>query len=284
MARIFTANGKRLESGYWANAAATVFESFSSDTSMVEGAGSTHLSSEVDNVMVFSPELFTYNAHRFTGLPARVVPQGPQRSGDDPVFDRQLFGRALLNDVGAHPEGGQGSFAHVDEALRFVNALIDFGYFKDDRKTEMIPYWRIEDIVDFIAVEGGNKQDVDDVFISAYRRPARNGGFKAMLVIMNEEQHAVRGMVNFRDLERLLRGMNVLTVSDIAGNFRIPAGSGDAMDSALAGWRKSTENALLNMESGAFVTRAADGAGKLYGPVYIPRHDYMLLFARGPDA
>jgi hypothetical protein len=282
LARVFKESGVPLRNHLWANASATAFESFAFDTCLVESASSDHKSFELDNVVVYPNALFKYNAHHFTGLVARLVPRHADststhsRAGDDKRLDRQLIGRALLNDIGMQPVGPHGATQHNDQCLRLINALIEFGYFADDARTEFLPYWRSGQAVRY----GDGTGEHAKVYVTVFRRPVGEedgGGAKALLVIMNESDEALRAPLHVLDAQRVFGGSNTLTVAEVRPGELPPAGSEELLASYDRWGRPRV--LLKDVEYGLFLPRAkSPGGQERYDNVYVRPHNYRVLY------
>ena len=293
LARIFAKNNVPQRQYHWANTAATAYESFAWDTQLVEECGSGHRSFNIDIVTQFPSSLWRYEAHNFTGLVARVVPQDGQsqmvfsRPGDDERLDRQYLGRALLNDIGVCYDGPHGAFQNNEEAIRLLSALRQFGYF-DDEDIEYIPYWRSEDIVrygrgrrtDAHLGSLGDLKPEDSVYVSIFRRPIEKEGrrgYKALFVIMNEHDEAVSRELHILDPRRVFGGDNNLTLKNVVAGYELPA-EGEGLD--LSDWLgdDAGRRVLKDIETDEVVQSAA-GQRKVYGPVWVPHHNYRVLYA-----
>jgi len=287
LARVFAKNNVPQRQFHWANHQATLYSSVSWDTQLVEEAGSGHRSKDIDVVTQFPSSLWRYQAHHFTGLVSRVVPgANPSRPGDDKRFDRQWLGRALLNDIGTGFDGPHGILQHVGDGVELINALEDFGYFKAEN-TEFLPYWRNEDIV---RLGKGRRADAplkdpedqlprDHLYVTAYRRPyEKNGqtGYKVLFVLMNEYNEPVRTNLNILKPDLLFGGPNDLRAADVLSGVSVP----DALAAKLEGWveKRSDTAALKDLEGEGFVSGRIEDDGETYGPVWVPPHDYRVLY------
>jgi hypothetical protein len=296
LARVFAANNVPQRSYHWANNSATTYESFAWDCQLVEEAGSDHRSFELDNVTVFPIPLVCYLSHNYTGLVARLAPRNAwpnnviSTPGDDKRLDRQLFGRALLNDIGVLFQGPHGCIQQGEQAVRILNALARFGFFEDEG-TEYLPYWRNGALVRY--GEAWEEQGAFNVTaqnpaarvkVSVFRRPMeRDGrkGFEAMFVLMNHHDEAVRERLYVLDPTRIFGGPNRLTAQETIGGYdfgAIPT-DGDWRKEKVLGLHKDYA-ALQDMEDTG-VVRAADNkgqAGEIYGPIHILPHDYRIVY------
>jgi len=271
LSRCFKTSNVPLRNYLWANNSATCFESFAWDTMLVEECGSGHRTFEVDVVTQFPNSLYRYMCHNYTGLVARVVPHElVARPGDDKRLDRQLVGRALINDMGVSFEGPHGYFAHREQAVPLLNDLSEFGFF-EDQGIEKIPFWRNQAYVRY-----GWKEPAPEVYVTAYRRPLTDGkGYKALFVIMNEHKRPVELPLTILEPERILGGTNTLTGAQVRGRTSLPED--------LQGWwselsqRDRAATVLMDFESKDIVARVA-GAEEIYGPIHVPYHDYRILY------
>lgn len=272
LARVFARNHVPQRQHTWSNNAATMLESFLYSSLLVEECGAGHRSHEIDVVTQFPNSLYRYLSKSFTGLVTTVCADTtPATAGDDKRLDRQHLGRALLNDIGVSPSGPHGIIHHKEQGVRLLSRLGEFGFF-DDAHIEKIPYWRSAGCVQL----DGPAQQIEQVYATIYRRPLDKGnGCKALIVLMNESPKPVELLLTLPDAKRVLGGPNTLT----AGAVRSRA----AMPPALQPWwdrvgrRDSDAVVLQDLETGDIVGRA-EGATEIYGPVYVPYHDFRVLY------
>ncbi len=302
LARVYKQLGLPNRQYFWASSAATCYESFGWDTMLVESAGSDHSSFELDSVVVYPASQFRYNAHRYTGLMGRVVPRTGEsfseysRPGDDPRLDRQYFGRALVNDIGVRSAGPHGHITQYDEAHRLIDRLIAFGLFDADERTEVLPYYRQENVVycgDRKSPADAHKEVLNPhadsearVYVTVFRRPLeRDGkkGYKALIVLMNENDDPVRYPLTIAQPERLFGkgGANTLKLASATGDVTLPQGASPQLREALKRWSGSADVVLKDIEDGGHVKRVSTkpGEGETYGNVFVPPHDYRILYA-----
>jgi hypothetical protein len=117
-----------------------------------------------------------------------------------------------------------------------------------------------------------------DVEITVYRRPLDDGrkGYKALIVILNETDSPVEGPLTIRDFKRILGGPNTLTARDVRGQVEVPE--------QLRSWwnqlaqRNTDATVLMDVETGDVIAKSGT-SGETYGPLYVPYHDYRLLYA-----
>ncbi|MDA0840941.1 MAG: DUF6067 family protein [Planctomycetota bacterium] len=268
LARRFKTRNMPLRNYLWANTSATCFESFAWDTQLVEECGAGTRTFELDNVTVYPLSLWRVMSHNFTGLICRLVPDFMStQEGDDKRPERQYLGRALLHDIGMCSDGPHGYFAHAEQAVTLINKLHDFGLLNDEN-VEYIPYWRSSQVVRY-----GNA-DTNKVYVTVFRRPLENGGYKALFVIMNESDKPLNLPLHLLDLNRTLGGPNTMKAADVRGRVEVPE--------KMKKWWSALSNrdgetlALRNFETDEAVLKA--GAGESYGPVYVPYHDYRILY------
>ena len=269
LARRFKAQSMPQRNYLWANTSATCFESFAWDTQLVEECGAGTRTFELDNVTVYPISLWRVMSHSFTGLVCRLVPDFMStREGDDKRCERQYLGRALLHDIGVCSDGPHGYFAHAEQAVGLINKMHDFGLF-EDQGMEYIPYWRTGDMVRY------GDEGTDEVYVTVFRRPLEGGGVKALLVVMNETDKPLNLPLNLLNPNRVLGGPNTLKAGEVRKRVEVTE--------KLKKWwsalqdRDRDTSALRNFETGEAVLRVGDAES--YGPVYIPYHDYRVLYA-----
>jgi len=257
----------------WANNASNMGESYLWDTMLVEECGAGNRSYDVDVVIQFPNSLYRCMAKNYTGLVCRLFadasPAGP---GDSKHFDRQWLGRALLNDIGVNSNGPHGIVRHKEQVIRLLQRLTEFGYFRDEGM-ERIPHWRIKKFVRI----GKDPSAKSQVWVTVYRRPLDDGkGCKALFVIMNESDDPVELPLHVVDPQRILGGRNTLQSGAVLAKAEVPE--------ALKGWWSPLAGShpdavvLMDFETGEIVPRQ-EGEEETYGPVYVPYHDYRVLYA-----
>jgi len=272
LARIQAANNVPQRNYYWANNSASMLESFGWDCQLVEEAGAGHRSYDIDNVVQYPTSLYRTLCHTDTGLIARIVPDhGGVPPGDDPRLERQYFGRALLNDIGVCFNGPHGRIQQLEEAIRLIRSLDEFGFF-DDRHTEVLPYWRNGQFVE-IRGRGAEKANV-----TVYRRPIDpenpDAGYKALFVLMNGNDSAVEVPLVIKDTKRILGGPNNQTLGEIRQRIEVPEALADAWPALVE--RDAASPALRDIETGQAVGKT--GGAETYGPVFVDRHDFRVLY------
>ncbi|MBI4311706.1 MAG: hypothetical protein HY681_07980, partial [Chloroflexi bacterium] len=274
LARIAKINNVPLRHQSWANNEATMLESFWWSSFLVEEAGAGHRAYDVDMVTQFPSSVYRYLSHNFTGLAtAHMADTTFAEYGDDKRLDRQLMGRALLNDIGLTPTGAHGIIYHKEDAVRLLKALTEFGFF-EDANTEKLPYWRNEQYVKI----GDKPSTKSEVYVTVFRRPLPEGkGTHALFVVMNESFDPVELPLHLADVERLLGGSNTLTANEVLRQTPV--------HESLRGWwdkvpaSQAAAPVLLDIETGDVVARET-GDAETYGPVYIPYHDFRVFLAR----
>ncbi len=274
LARVSQANNVPQRQHTWSNNAATMLESVIWSSLLVEECGAGHRSFEVDQVTQFPNSLYRYMSHNWTGLvTALAADTTDARSGDDKRLDRQHLGRALLNDIGIMPTGPHGTIHHREQSTRLLAALTRFGFFQDDG-IEKLPFWRIEKYLQL----GDKPSQESEVYVTVYRRPLESGaGAKAIFVVMNESDGPAELPLRIVDVKRLLGGPNTLKASDVRIRQPVPDPVRAWWDSATA--RDADATVLMDLETGDVVARS-DDKNETYGPLYVPYHDFRLLYAQ----
>jgi len=275
LARVAKINNVPLRHQSWSNNEATMLESFWWSSFLVEECGAMHRSYEIDVVTQFPSSVYRYLAHNWSGLAtAHMADTTFAEYGDDKRLDRQLMGRALLNDIGLTPRGAHGIIYHKEDAVRLLTALAEFGFFAD-REIEKLPYWRNASCVRI----GEEPSAESEVYVTVYRRLLPDGnGCNALFVVMNESRKPVELPLRLVDVERVLGGPNTLTAGDVRGRMQMP----EALRQWWAGASDRQDNdtpVLMDLECGGVVA-AMPGAGEVYGPIHIPYHDFRVFVAR----
>ncbi|MBM4143138.1 MAG: hypothetical protein FJ225_06065 [Lentisphaerae bacterium] len=280
LARVHAANNVPPRQQVKSNNAGRLLESYLWNTVMMRTVGAEVGTYEVDLVSRYPNSLYRAMAMNYAGVITTMLPDKcPVGPGDDRRFDRQKLGLALLHDFGVSRDGGdvsfrggpQGRFQNAEEAVRLINGLEKFGFFRDD-DVEKLPFWRNDAQVRM----GDRPGDESKVRVTVYRRPLDGGkGYQAIFVILNESEGDIELPLDIRDAKRILGGANTLRAGDVAALKKVPdvlkaAWTADANAAALP--------ALRDFETDAWIPRAGD-KGERYGPVYVPYHDYRVLYA-----
>ena len=273
LARVFKTNNVPQRQHTWSNNAANMLESLIWNSLLVEECGAGHRSFEVDIVTQFPMSLYQSLSKNFTGLATTVCADHTEiTAGDAKRPDRQYFGRALLNDIGVAPNGPHGTIHHKEQAIRLLNALHDFGFFDAD-DIEKIPFWRNERYVRYGTLSPSEGQ----VYVTVYRRPLDDGrGYKALFVIMNERFDPAEETLSILDLDRILGGPNTLASSGVMDRAGVPDELGEWWQGVLG--EPEDTPVLMDVESGDIVQKAAGGEGESYGPIFVPYHDFRVLY------
>ena len=256
----------------WSNNASNMLESFIYSSLLVEECGAGHRSYDIDAVTQFPNSLYRFMCKPYTGLITTVCADvTPERAGGNKRLDRQHMGRALLNDIGVAPSGPHGIIHHKEQVLRVVDELSRFGFF-NDTNTERIPYWRNQGLVKI----GNTSSSQSKIYTTVYRRPLNGGnGYKAVFVIMNESNAEAELPITISDAGPILGGSNTLKAGDVRSSVELPAALGDW-------WSEMTKDdrdtiVMKDLETREVIPKS--GAGETYGPVFIPYHDFRILYA-----
>lgn len=291
LARVFKESGVPLRNYFWANDAASAYESFAWDIQLVEMAGSHHPSVEIDSVVAYPKDQFRFFCQKWTGTIARVVPgyggnTTRPYSGDDPRFDRQYLGRALTHDIGVGLDGPHGQMNQPEYGIRLLNEIMEFGFFDED-SVEFVPYWRALDDIRYGRDYGDqeftvmNRPPESQVYVSAYRRPFKQDGrtgCEVIFIAMNEADEPTRADLHLLDSARYFGtgGTNQLRRSEALKTL----GTNDPdLTAALQQWTtrgNPNRRVLRDLESDSFVPRRP-GNAESYGPLYIPAHEFRIL-------
>ncbi len=278
LARVFAKENVPQRQHTTSNNASRMLEPFLWNSVLLEECGAMIRAYEIDLITTFPNSLYRTMGMHYTGLITSLLADvSPALPGDDVRFDRQRLGIALLNDFGVSPKGPHATFHHKEQAIRLLDRLMDFGYF-DEGEIEKLPYWRNDAYVRL----GDAPGDETRVRITVYRRPLDDGtGFKAIFVILNESDGDVSLPLMIRDAERLLGGPNTLTSGVVLGRAVVPG----VLTAAWAAIEAPEHPALMDLETGGLIARTADDT-ETYGPVFVPYHDYRILyghFSNEPD-
>jgi hypothetical protein len=275
LSRVFAANNVPQRQHTWSAAGANLLEPFLWNSLLVEECGAGNRAYEIDLITQFPNSLYRQMGKNYTGLVTTMCADVTEAmAGDDKRQDRQRFGLALLHDFGVTPTGPHGTIQHKEQGVRLLGALADFGFFEDPG-IEKLPFWRNER-----AVTIGDRPSAESkVYVTVYRRPLANGkGYKALFVILNESDGPVELPLTMRDPVRLLGGPNTLASSAILGKAAVPACFKATWESLTLVRPDVVLPALMDLETGEVIGRMTDQA-ETYGPVYIPYHDYRVLYA-----
>ncbi len=273
LARIHQINNVPQRHQSWSNNEATMLESFWYSSFLVEECGAQHRAYDVDVITQFPSSLYRYLAHNFSGLATAHMADATFASyGDDKRLDRQIVGRALLNDIGVTPTGAHGIIYHKEDVVRVLSQLTRFGFFKD-KGIEKLPYWRNADYVKI----GDQPSTKSEVYVTVYRRALANGkGYEAVFVVMNESFDPVELPLQLVDEKRLLGGPNNLKSNAVIQRTVVHKSLGDWWAKVATG---QDAVVLMDLESGDVVARQK-GKTNAYGPIHIPYHDYRIFLAR----
>jgi hypothetical protein len=267
--------------------AACMLESFMWNSLIWGDAGALMRAYDIDLITSYPNSYYRFAAMNYTGLSATMVPAiNPVGSGDNACLDRQMLGVALLHDFGVtrggvcaildpecavSPSISWVPMEHEEQAVRLLGRLGQFGFFKD-ADIEKLPFWR-NDAQVRMGDKPGNESKVR---VTVYRRPLDNGkGYKAIFVILNESDGDVELPIDLRDSKRILGGANTQRRTDVRGHAAVPAALQQAWRAADG---KADEPALMDIETGELIAKSGDKAGERYGPVYVPYHDYRVLY------
>ena len=127
------------------------------------------------------------------GLDAYQGTLNLQPEGIAAVENRTLAGKIIvypmLHDIGLDVA----TLAHLAEGAAVVKALDEFGCFRDDGKTEFVPYWRSAALARFGEAFPGESafaltetDPLAHVHLSVWRRPSEGKGCRALIVVVNE--------------------------------------------------------------------------------------------------
>lgn len=271
---------------------AVAFEGKADEVRVVGPAGVDLPKGAATVIDAYPLPLYRYVTGSHTGLARRIVPENHNRMkpGGNPKPDRSILGRALLHDAGLHLPG----LANATAAMQSMNNLVEANFF-DEQSIEFIPYWRTDDLLRF-----GPKYETDDPFalstdnpfdkvkMSIYRRDAGDGRIEAMIVIANETDQPVRQMLYILDSERVFGGVNALKMQQILRRIDfegIPKDSDWRPEQVMGGLPrvKGGATGLMDVETGGAVQVAnvRDTSDTIYGNVFIPAHDFRVLYGYG---
>ena len=271
---------------------ATVFEPFSGHCLIAGAAGGDALAAARNHAETWPIGLFKYLAGTHTGLATRLRSNSASliRAGMSRAADRVLLGRALLHDIGLDAS----RLAHLNDAVRVVKALREFGALEPDQMTEFIPYWRTSGIVRFGEIfskddpfQLGKENPLARVYVSVYLRLGnRNRGRKALIVIANESDRDVRDQLYVLDPGRLFGGQNRLERKSVIGKYDFTAlvETSDWGKPGLLSRAAYRSRAVLeDAEDHGVVGRPAAKRGlETYGPmIHVPAYSFRILYGTG---
>ncbi|MDP6629393.1 MAG: hypothetical protein QGH42_11865 [Kiritimatiellia bacterium] len=264
--------------------AARLLEAYAWNSALFRETGAAPKAYEIDLLTRYPNSLYRTMAMNYTGLITTLLPDRVvATSGDNMRFDRQMLGLGLLHDFGVTRDaqfedkggGPEGSMQHQEQGVRLLSRLGQFGFF-NDVDTEKIPFWRNDAIVRM----GETPAAESRVRVTVYRRPLDNGkGYKAIFVILNESDGDIALPLNIRDTERIFAGPNTLRGGDVLGRASVPT----ILKAAWAAGADDRSNdlpVLMDLETGGMIARES-GNNERYGPVYVPYHDYRVLYGEG---
>lgn len=276
---------------------ATVYESTARLNVLAGPAGGDAESADKDISDTFAMPLFRYYAGTHTALPAVLRSNSGEliRPGNTPKPDRMVLGRALLHGISADIA----KLAHVVSAGKLMKTIEEFGFFEDDGNTEFIPYWRSGEHVrygeEFMGGEFSvtKENPLTESYTAIYRRPVEGQAnrYKAMIVVVNETDENQYAQFYLHDNERLLGAANSLTIwPEMTETYWQ-----DDLIPANSDWRKNnvrnyvvsnrgSNESMIDMEGEGRVRQASkDGALEIYGPLYIPAHNFRVLEVSGEN-
>jgi hypothetical protein len=286
LAKVHAANNVPQRQHMRANNGARMLESFLWNCALVRETGAELKAYEIDLITAYPNSLYRTLAMNYTGLMTTLAPpKSVAASGDNPRFDRQTLGLALLHDFGvtrggsvsgAIPRVSGAEMEHQEQAIRLLDRLTEFGFFQD-QEIEKLPFWRNDALVRM----GDKPGDESKVRVTVYRRPLENGnGYKAIFVILNESDGNIELPLDIRDSKRILGGANTQKGREILDRVTVPGVLQAAWKNV--GGKTATTQALQDLETGvpiAKVIAKAGDKGEKYGPVFVPYHDYRIVYA-----
>ncbi|MFW5803562.1 MAG: hypothetical protein ACOCWJ_06550 [Verrucomicrobiota bacterium] len=274
---------------------ATVYESTARLNVLAGPAGGDAESADKNISDAYTMPLFRYYAGTHTALPAVLRSNSGEliRAGNTPKPDRMVLGRALLHGISADIA----KLAHVVSAGKLMKAIEEFGFFEDDGNTEFIPYWRSGEHVrygeEFMGGEFSVTQEnpLAEAYATIYRRPVAEQAdrYKAMIVVVNETDENQYAQFYLQDADRLLGGANSLTYwPEMTKTYwqddLIPSNSDwrkNNVRNYVVGRGKTLES-MIDMEGEGQVRQASkDGSLEIYGPLFIPAHDFRVVKISG---
>ncbi len=272
LARVFAKNNVPQRQHTWSGNGSNMLEPFLWNSVLVEECGAGCRAYELDLITQFPNSLYRAMGKNYAGITATLVADASDTTpGDDKRVDRQRSGLALLHDFGAAPNGPHGTHGHKEQAIRLLSALQEFGFF-EDAGIEKLPFWRNAAHVRI----GDQPSAQSQVYVTVYRRPLADGkGYKAIFVILNESDGPVELPLTVIDPLRVFGGANNQQVGEILARVSVPDFLKETWDARKGD--DAGKPALSDLETGEVVARQA-GEGETYGPVYVPYHDYRILY------
>lgn len=273
---------------------ATVHEAHAVRALLAGPAGGDALTAAATLADAYPMPLFRYLAAPQTGLTAQLRTNAAALAGPgaSPACDRMALGRALLHDIGVDVSG----LGHRAAVANLLRALDAFGYFKDDGKTEFLPYWRAGASVRYgeAFTKGGTFEVTEEnpvarAYVSVYLRPAAKDPSKtqALFVVVNESDKPLREQFYLLQPQRLFGGGNVLSAGAIIEGWdfsRIPEDSDwrKGVMIGSAGNREKPHLFLRDVEDDGFMQASSTGGGmEIYGKLFIPARGFRVLFGSG---
>jgi hypothetical protein len=286
---------------------ATVYEPLSDRIILSGQAGGDAISVEQDLSDTYPSLLFRYYAGTHSHARALIRSNAREliRAGMTPGPGRMVMGRAILHDIAADITRQ----AHVVSAMKLLKALEDFGLFKGDGQTEFIPYWRAGTVARYgEEYSAGDRFSTGDremiarqVRTSVYRRPAGDGHYKVLVVVVNETDASQAQQLYLFNPAEVLGGGNVVSQQQYIGRFYkesdIPEHSDwreENIRSMIPGTQFTRADRQANAEVPRTVLRDVENDRavrtatkreevEIFGPLFIPAHDFRVLYASGAE-
>ena len=159
---------------------------------------------------------------------------------------------------------------NFEQFINVIDVLRDFGYYETDGKTQMIPYWRGEQIVRLGDATPAKVQ------VGAYRRPLPDGkGYQSLIIVMNESRFPVTAPLVIADGKSLLGGTNTMTAAQaIAPSLdSLPDNAKAVINNALGS--EADKLAVRDVETGEAILTTDNGTS--YGPIEVPAHEFRIF-------
>ena len=132
-------------------------------------------------------------------------------------------------------------------------------------------------VQDALVRMGDKPNEESKVRVTVYRRPLDNGkGYQAIFVILNESDGDIELPLNILNTKRILGGANTLRGEAVAAVKPVP----EVLKAAWSPDARTAAPALRDFETDELIARAGKD-GERYGPVFVPYHDYRVLYAEG---